>query len=320
MRKRNFTYASILAAGMLLSACEAAKAPELTKMKCEFVPDGGEAVLYGSNLANAEVIFPGDFAVKANNGSNDSVLIVTVPEGSSSGKLKVKTKGGEVESDFFFRDNRNTIIDFDKRIATWGGYEPFDENGDKIKGIVEFQDSVSALPAALPDGCSGNYGFLYGKYVNDWVMTHTMYLQYVANPEEGGRGESSVASNFQDYNINDLAFKFEVYVPKEAAYKGPRTEIFFGPFNAPNKHGRELSPICFWKPYMNESGSYYTDSWTTVTIPLSEFYHGIDNDTATSKYSLDLKKATNLSFVQFGPADSTEVFMCLDNLRIVPIK
>jgi hypothetical protein len=43
-----------------------------------------------------------------------------IPAGSTHGKIKVKTNFGEVESDFLFRDNRNTIMDFDTYLhETW---------------------------------------------------------------------------------------------------------------------------------------------------------------------------------------------------------
>lgn len=321
MKTRIFTYVSILAAGVLMSSCDNVKTPELSSMRCEYVPDGDTAILYGKNLKSAEIIFPGDLAattVKA----NDSVLYVVVPQGAQAGRIIAKNSAGEVKSPFHFRDSRNVIVNFDNRIATWGGYEPFDENDNKIRGIVEMADSVTPLPSVLPDRCDGNYGFLYGHYDNSWTMTHTMFLQYVANTEEGGRGNESVASLYKNESLNDLVLKFEVCIPKSSAYKGPRTEIFFGPYNSANKHGREKSAICFWKPYeaMSEEGFHTDGKWVTVIIPLSEFHHGIDNDTIDSKYPLDLNTATNFSFVQFGKADSSLIYMCVDNFRVVPAK
>lgn len=298
-------------------------APELKSMKCEFVPDGGEAVLFGSNLTNAEVIFPGD--LKADivaDKSNDSVLTVVVPAGSKDGRIKVKTANGVSSSKFFFRDNRNIIVNFDRRLATWGGYNPYDEKDELITGTLEMGDEMTPFPngAKLPEACSGNYGFLYGKYSYPWVMNQCMYLQYVANPMEGGRGPVSVAGSvFDSYDVDELALKFEVYVPKEAAYKGVKTEIFFGPIDAKDKHGRDLSPICFWEPY-KDSGEFYTDGWKTVTIPLNKFTHSTKNDTDTFECKMNLKKATNFSFLQFGaPEGNPQIFMCVDNFRIVPI-
>ena len=320
MKTGIFTYVSIFVAGMLMTSCNNAKIPELTSMKCEYVPDGGTAIIYGKHLKSSEVVFPGDLAVTPNVESNDSVMYVVVPEGAQPGRLLVRNKAGETKSPFHFRDSRNVIINFDNRIATWGGYEPFDENGNKIHGIVEIADSVTPLPSNLPDPCDGNYGFLYGHYDNSWTMTHTMFIQYVANTEEGGRGNESVASLFKNESLNDLVLKFEVCIPKEVSYVGPRTELFFGPYVSGNKHGREKSAICFWKPYEDHGGRGYNTggSWVTVTIPLTEFHHGIDNDTIDSKYPLDLNTATNFSFVQFGKADSTLIYMCVDNFRIVP--
>lgn len=321
MKTRIITYASILAAGLLATSCDnAVKTPELNSMRCEYVPDGGTAILYGKNLKSVKsVIFPGDLAATPQANSNDSVLYVTVPNGAKAGRITVSNGSEEVKSPFHFKDDRNIIVNFDSRVATWGGYEPFDEDGNKIKGIVEIADSVTPLPTQLPDPCDGNYGFLYGTYDVDWAMKHTMFLQYVANTDEGGRGKESVASLFQNEKLEDLVLKFEVFIPKATAYNGPRTEIFFGPYNAANKHGRELSAICFWKPFEGTKDGFHTDdSWMTVTIPLSEFHHGIESDDLDSKYPLDLTKATNFSFVQFGPKSANPIFMCVDNFRIVP--
>jgi hypothetical protein len=324
MKKSKLACIAFFAMGLMLSGCGGSSTktttgtPEISGMKSEFVPDGGEAVIYGKNLKDTEVIFPGDLVATVNTEkSNDTLLVVTVPTGSTSGKISVKNANGEeAKSSFFFRDNRNIIINFDDKVPTWGGYTPFD-NGVKMTR-TDINDESSALPAPLPDPCSGLYGFLYGKYKNPWTMSETMYIQYVANPDEGGRGPISVAGAFETYDIEDLALKFEVCIPQEAPYKGVKTEIFFGPYDSPDKHGRDQSPICFWEPYA-ATGSFYTDGWQTITIPLTEFYHGVNSDEEVVN-NIDLQKATNFSFVQFGaPETEPLVYMSVDNFRIVPI-
>ncbi|MDR1729331.1 MAG: glycan-binding surface protein [Prevotellaceae bacterium] len=321
MKKKNLAYVALFAFGVLTAGCGGGAgksnggAPEITKMKSEFVPDGQEAVIYGKNLVGADVMFPGvELPAEVNKEkSSDTTLVVTVPAGSKNGKISVKTAQGQVESSFFFRDDRNFIINFDDRLATWGGYNPFDEEGNRITSIAG-----DSLPAPLPEPCSGKYGFLYGEYNAPWTMKEAMFIQYVANPSEGGHGAFSVAGPYVDYPIENLVLKFEVYIPKKVPYQDIRTEIFCGPYDSPDKHGRDVSPICFWEPY-KATGSFYTDGWETITIPMTEFTHGISSDEEVKKI-VDLKTATNFSFVQFGaPVNVPFVYMCLDNFRIVPI-
>jgi len=324
MKKKNLAYVALFVFGVLTTGCGGGSsnsgklnesAPEITKMKSEFVPDGETAVIYGKNLIGADVMFPGvDLPAEVDKkNSNDEMLVVTVPAGSKSGKIRVITKYGEAGSSFLFRDDRNFIINFDDYLATWGGYNPFDHAGKKITEIAG-----NKLPAELPEPCSGKYGFLFGEYNAPWTMKEAMFFQYVANPNEGGRGAFSVAGAFVDYAIENLVLKFEVNIPKEVPYHGIRTEIFFGPYDSPDKHGRDVSPICFWEPY-KETGTFYTDGWETITIPLTEFTHGISSDEEVKKI-IDLKNATNFSFVQFGaPVGVPLIFMSLDNFRVVPI-
>ncbi len=322
MKKKNLAYVALFMFGISMTGCGGGNAgksnqgvPELTKMKSEFVSDGSKAVIYGKNLKDAEVIFPGielPAEVDVEN-SNDSTLVVTVPVGAKSGKISVKTKQGEVTSNFLFRDDRNFIINFDDRLATWGGYNPLDNDGNKITNIQDVP-----LPATLPDPCSDKYGFLFGEYNSPWTMKETMFIQYVANPDEGGHGAFSVAGPFEEYPLENLVLKFEVNIPKEAPYKGVRTEIFFGPYDSPDKHGRDVSPIYFWEPY-KQTGSFHTNGWETITVPLTQFTHGITSDEEV-KSPIDLKKSINFSFVQFGaPQDIPLIYMCVDNFRIVPI-
>ncbi|MCQ2209908.1 MAG: glycan-binding surface protein [Paludibacteraceae bacterium] len=335
MRKVSLFIASLLCAG-LMSSCNGNQGednnkkgcclvPKLTSMKCEFVPDGGEAIIYGKNLTGAEITFPGDLVAEIV-AQNDTMVKVIVPEGTKEGRIKVKSANGHSLSKFFFRDGRNIIVNFDKYLATWGGYSPMEEDGTLITGTLEMGDSITPFPnnAKLPEPCSGNYGFLYGKYSNAWSMNQSVWIQYVANPVEGGRGPISVAGKvFEKYDLEELALRFEVYVPQEVAYKGIRTEIFFGPINAADKHGRDYSPIYFWKPYENTSDGFYTDAWTTVTIPLTEFCHNTSSDEPVAGYDYknSLKQATNFSFLLFGqPEGEPQIFMCVDNFRIVPVE
>ena len=335
MNYRNLAWLSVFSLGALITACGTASTnntylkPTLKGMKCEFVPNGQEAIIYGSHLTGADVIFPDStfkgIRVSAVAGSNDSVLKVIVPKGSTSGKLKVIVANDTVSSKFQFRDSRNLIIDKDVLRATWGGFDPYDENEEGEKMLISsvmLGDTLTKLPAALPEGCSGDYFMLFGKYNKPWSMPWTMFIQYAANPLDGGRGDHSVAGPFDGYDVKDLALKFDVYIPKEAPYQKVHTEIYFGPYDAPDKHGRDRVPICFWEPYA-VSGTYSTDGWETITIPLTDFWHTVT--TAEDKFPtpIDLKKATNLTFVQFGDtvggvADHF-VMMCLDNFRIVPI-
>lgn len=312
--------------------------PVINGMKSEFVPGGKEAVIYGRNLKDAKIEFETQFydelveADVVSSKSNDSVLVCIVPKSAWSGKIKVTNLGGETRSSFLFRDKRNIIMDFDRCHQTWGGYTPFDPQTGEL---VESLSDGKKLEASLPEPCSGKYSVLYGDYVTSWVFDSNMWLQYMANPDEGGRGNISVAGiPFLNRPIDELVLKFECNIPKEAPYKGVRTEIFCGPYDATNKHGREGSVICYWEPWTSKgysiagnnagkdlSNGFYTDGWETITIPLSEFKHNFITDEILHDIKMDILSSVNFSFLQIGAIDNANpphVYMCVDNFRIVP--
>ncbi|MBP7781032.1 MAG: hypothetical protein KA051_02760, partial [Paludibacteraceae bacterium] len=57
----NLKLLPLMAISSLLLSCGTSQnnmKPELYGMKCEFVPDGDTAVIYGKHLQNATVLFP----------------------------------------------------------------------------------------------------------------------------------------------------------------------------------------------------------------------------------------------------------------------
>jgi hypothetical protein len=271
--------------------------PEIYTIKCEYVPDGGTAVLTGDYFFEPiTVTFPGDLEAQISSLSKTE-LQVTVPAGSTPGKIKIKTNFGEAESDFLFRDNRNTIMDFDTYFhQTW-------------TAPIAYADS-----SPDPAPCSGNYATIISDEVAGWDWENSLSIQYWA--EGDPRGDVPLATGL----INELVFKFEANVPIE--WHAVRMEIYMTIYG--NGHGRDSNPPASharWMPYVD--GPYTTDGWITVSIPLNEFMYDKndpDNSTQGSRPLEDISELTNLTMMVFGPATSPyyPVKICIDNVRIVP--
>ena len=93
--------------------------PEIYGIKCEYVPDGDIVVLYGDYLFEPTVIFPDDLEGEVVTKTKTQIEVV-VPKGAVSGNITVRNTIGEAVSDFYFRDNRNVIVDFDTKLhETW---------------------------------------------------------------------------------------------------------------------------------------------------------------------------------------------------------
>ncbi len=263
-------------------------APQLNTIKCEYVPDGGTVVLEGDFFFEPiKVVFPG--ALEAQVVSLEKTrLEVTVPDGAGPGPISVQTNFGKVNSSFFFRDNRNIILDYDGK------------NHESWTAPVGMDD---------PSPCAANYAFFKHAADGAWLWTNELTMQYWA---PRGRGNIPVATG----DINDLVFKFEANVLQ---WNDVRMEIFFAPFA--DDHGRDLPTTAFarWRPWV--SGPYTTDGWITVSIPLTEFKYGKDDpdDSPGTKKIENLSSLTNVTMMLFGPANGPNpVHIAIDNVRIVP--
>lgn len=266
-------------------------APEITGTKNEFVPDGETFIIQGDFFFEPlSVVFPGE--LEASVVSIDKTeLQVTVPEGASPGPIKVTTNFGTQTSPFFFRDDRNTLLDFDNFVhETWTA-----------------RIGSSEVPGVSP--ISGSFAYFESESHGAWQWVNEMTMQYWA---PRGKGDVPISNGL----VNDLVFKMEVNVPVE--WSDVRMEIFFSP--SAEDHGRDVpsTAMAWWQPW--KEGPYTTDGWITLEIPLSDFVYNKDDsdDNPTAKLE-SVSDLSNITIMLFGPAEGSHpILIAFDNLRVVP--
>ena len=210
--------------------------PVVSSMASEFVNDGEVATIYGNYFyAPVTVTFTGG-ATGTIVSIKDQEIQVQVPTGVQPGPITVKTNFGEATSTFWFRDNRNHIIDGDPHEGWWSTYlitNPNPANGD-------------------PESISGNY-YRFKKQTKAWVWDQ---------PEVAGGPASSMpvhSKNIPDdaiLNPSNYNVKFEVNTLKP--YNKSRVIINVGLKDQDNDN-------YFWQPPYDTKGQ-----WSTVTIPFED--------------------------------------------------
>ncbi|MCW3785861.1 glycan-binding surface protein [Plebeiibacterium sediminum] len=288
-------------------------APALQSMLCEFVAAGDEAVIKGNYLIDdpnvpLQVFFPGNIEGEVVGVSDDyHEVSVIVPEGTGVGPVTVKSIYGSTRSSFYFRDDRNYILDWDNLDAA-GGWR---------SGVIANSD---------PAGINGNYvrfyGEMPGKAGDLWDED-----KFAFNLWNQSNGRADVP--FYDGDLSEAAIKFEVNIPE--AWSASSLQMIFTPYSVTGSNEYVANddptktylskdfPRGLWMPWVS-SGSYMTEGWTTVTVPLSEFIY--DKDGKASEATLTIEMLGGLTFfVYHGGVDGTDctVHMCIDNIRIVPL-
>ncbi len=266
-------------------------APLLNSIKCEHVEDGGTVVLYGDFFFEpVEVTFPG--GLKGDIVSIEKLqLEVTVPAGATSGNITVSTNFGEAESSFIFRDKRGLFWNFDD--LTGGGWRPGNMASD--------------------NGVSGNYAVLSGTVEGDWHWVDD-FLEIDLWGQAAGRPPGPLFNGVPD----DLLLRFEVNVVKE--WTGAWMQFIFSPWdnagNAVNTNNTVAKGM--WIPWEAE-GSYITDGWVTVSVPLSEFVY--NHERSIDNLALDYPVGCgSLSVFVWGPVPipPNDIEIHVDNFRVVP--
>lgn len=281
-------------------------APMVSSMLCEFVEDGGTAVILGNYFINdpnspLKVTFPGNIE-----GAVEIVTLtevkVKVPAGAGPGKITVKSIYGSTTSNFYFRDDRNIILNFDN-LTSSGSWR----SGTTRADASSLDKKYLMLKGEVDDNV-GAEDYSGGGFVCElWS-------------DSNGRPNK----NFFTGDPANYQLKFEANVKE---WSGAYLNICFGPWAA-NVGGVQnqiywsnLNARGLWRPWEGTAdGKFKTDGWITVTIPMTD----IKYDKDFKAMSFDKEKAGSLSLWMKGPAATSggkcKMEVYFDNIRIVPVK
>ncbi len=276
-------------------------APLVDRMVCEYVADGETAVIKGNYFVDdpalpLAVLFPGNVAGTIVS-STITEIQVTVPAGVGPGQVQVKTLYGTTRSRFFFRDDRNIILNFDDLTAA-GGWR---------SGVIGNSN---------PEPVDGNYvrfsGAMAGGAGSTWNEDAFSFNLW---PLANERPDIPVYTG----DIKDGLIKFEVNVL--AAWQSSALQMIFTPYTTTATNGYIADgtyPRGLWSPW-KETGTYQTDGWITVSFPLSDFIYTFDGAECANKLTADMISGLTF-FVWNGGVAGTDCnpHICIDNIRVVP--
>lgn len=256
--------------------------PFIQSMISEYVNDGEIATIVGNFFYEPlTVTFSGGLegeVIPADDESVNSIRVI-IPNGAEKGPITVTTNFGSVESDFWFRDDRNIIISSDP-FTGW-----FNE---------EYVVNADSITLGNPPAINGNY-IRITKSVEAWEWVE------VAGGPANAMGD--ISKNFPDdaiLNPEDYYLKFEINTIKP--YNNNLIRMNFG------LQG-ENNDAYLWRPPYDSEGR-----WETVAIPLEEIFAEYTQTGSTPEISSD-GYWTRILIFDGNPFDCDLAF---DNFRIVP--
>lgn len=274
-------------------------APLVASMVCEYVGDGEIATILGDYFIDdpnvpLEIAMAGNIPVTDIISIEKTKISFRIPEGSQKGYINVKTIYGVSVSKFHFRDERGIILDWDNLDAA-GGWR----SGN----------------LAEEEGISGKYVVFKGNLEDgDWSEDNFSFnLWGVANERPEG-------DLFDANNKDKMQLKFEINI--QGAWSCNAMQIVFTPWSltGTNAYYSDTSIArALWIPWV-ESGSYETNGWTTVTIPMSDFkytHEGANADPGGPGNWGGLSIFVWNGGIAGKPCSPT---MWIDNIRVVPIE
>ena len=296
-------------------------APTFARMKCEWVPEGENVTVYGSSFfatdASNMQVFIGDYEIPTEDivtWDNPTQVVFKAPAAGISGAVEIRTLFGTTgQSQDIFRDSRGIIMNFEGI-----GNKGYDWD---TPSFVENDPAYST---------SGNYARLSGAVTaGAWSNGPTDALIYYFGAKHGYGEENLFTSNPATSTL-----KFEINVLQ--AWTGLPMVFYFAPPGSTNLPLWDQAPAneyarAFWVPWQG-SGSYTTDGWETISIPLSEFRYnnsGIDlgfmggakQKVPNTFNELDIY-LTNFGLETFNGKDAIGTdcnpVILIDNIRVVP--
>lgn len=308
-------------------------APVVSSMSCEYAPAGSEAVLYGDYFVDdpnvpLTISMPGDITVEGEQITSitKTAIKFIVPVGAMQGNIRVKSIYGTGQSVFQYKDTRNILFDWDGNYEgalaagnSWNGDN--EKKGQILASVPPVDEKYMVMgPATLSGGQWQTPGEYLMMYWPDQHATQGCVPLYDL---------PQFKKMLEDYELEDLAVKFEAYVPASNPWMAEGMQIQFTSLdevsmenqNNDYVYGEGKEPRGVWVPW-EETGSYDTgDQWVTVTLKMSEFNKQVSG--VVSETELTKEKLAGLSiFLRGGGLDGKECepIICIDNIRVVPVE
>jgi len=279
-------------------------APQVTSMSNEYAREGEIVTIYGDYFiddqeAPLSITMAGNLPVTEITGITKNAVSFRLPEGSAKGYINVTSLYGTGRSTFQYLDDRNILLDWDNLFGR--GWRP---------GNVRGTD---------PEGITGDYVYLTGKLDGEsgktWSEDEFCFNYWPVS--------ASSPDLFDATDWEKMILKFEVNVTQP--WSACAMQIIFTSAEQVNVdngnndyYTDESIPRALWRPW-EETGSYMTDGWRTISIPLSDFKYTHTGGTSTGS----LKKghfAGLTFFVYAGGINGTDCtpMICIDNIRVMP--
>ena len=308
-------------------------APVVSSMSCEYAPAGSEAVLYGDYFVDdpnvpLTISMPGDITVEGEQITSITKTAVKfiVPVGAVQGNIRVKSIYGTGQSVFQYKDTRNILFDWD------GKYEGALAAGNSWSGDDEKKgQTISSVPPI-----DGNYLVLGPSTLlgGQWETPNAYVMMYWPD-QHATQGcvplydLPQFKKMLEEYELEDLAVKFEAYVPASNPWMAEGMQIQFTSLdevsmenqNNDYVYGEGKEPRGVWVPW-EETGSYDTgDQWVTVTLKMSEFNKQLSGVVSESEFTEENLAGLSI-FLRGGGVDGKECepIICIDNIRVVPVE
>ena len=314
-------------------------APVVSSMSCEYAPAGSEAVLYGDYFVDdpnvpLTISMPGDITVEGEQITSITKTAVKfiVPVGAMQGNIRVKSIYGTGQSVFQYKDTRNILFDWDGKyegaLAAGNSWNGDNEKKGQILASVPSVDGKYMVmgPATLSGGqwqTPGEYLMMYWPDPNATEGCVPLY------------DLPQFKKMLEDYKIEELALKFEVYVPTSNPWMAEGMQIRFTSldevsmsnqtqdyiWNDDESHEEGKAPRGVWVPW-EETGSYDTNNqWVTVTLKMSEFNKLVSGLASDTEFTQDRFAGLSI-FLRGGGVDGKECepIICIDNIRVVPVE
>ena len=314
-------------------------APVVSSMSCEYAPAGSEAVLYGDYFVDdpnvpLTISMPGDITVEGEQITSITKTAVKfiVPEGAVQGNIRVKSIYGTGQSVFQYKDTRNILFDWDGKYEgalaagnSWNGDN--EKKGQILASVPSVDEKYMVMgPATLSGGqwqTPGEYLMMYWPDPNAAEGCVPLY------------NLPQFKEMLEDYKIEELALKFEVYVPTSNPWMAEGMQIRFTSldevsmsnqtqdyiWNDDESHEEGKAPRGVWVPW-EETGSYDTNNqWVTVTLKMSEFNKLVSGLASDTEFTQDRFAGLSI-FLRGGGVDGKECepIICIDNIRVVPVE